>query len=418
MSDEWAETTLGEVADYINGYPFKPADLNGSQIPVIRIKQLLDVGAEVDYTDLNVPDKVLISDGDLIFSWSGSLASRIWDRGNAALNQHLFRVVEKPGVSRGWLHLALDHAVNDLMDKTHGTTMKHVTKGVLESHRVALPPLVVQRRIVDLMTHLDNHLTNLRTERETAAEIRRSMLGNLLARDVSIPGEYDSLLSEVNASSQQTLRTVESTIGDEWIEATLGETSLITIGRTPPRKERKYWTTDLTNPFCTIADMDALMLNPSREGVTQTAITEGKAKRVPAGSLLMSFKLTIGRVGFATRDIYPNEAIAWIKVTDSRVNERFLALWLGSQDLTAGSGRAVKGDTLNSESLRAISFPVPSLAVQRRIVDLMTHLGDLEMQLDDEIRRNVELRSALLSLLLSDQVSIPDSYDSLLMEVA
>lgn len=167
MNDEWVETTLGEVADFTNGYPFKPADLHGTTLPVIRIRQLLDAEAETDFTDVEVPARNLIHNGDLIFSWSGTLASRFWNRGPAALNQHLFRVTAKSGSDLGWVHLALDHAIEELSTKTHGTTMKHVTKKVLESHGVIRPPLFVQRRIVDLMTHLDSHLANLRTERDT-----------------------------------------------------------------------------------------------------------------------------------------------------------------------------------------------------------------------------------------------------------
>jgi len=158
----------------------------------------------------------------------------------------------------------------------------------------------------------------------------------------------------------------------------------IQIGRTPPRKEARYWTQDLERPFCTIADMADRHINPSREGVTQAAESEGRAKRVPAGALLMSFKLTIGRVGFAARDLFPNEAIAWLSSADPALNEEFLALWLEAQDLSQGSGRAVKGSTLNSDSLRAIPVMVPPLEVQRRIVDLIGSIDESVVRLDQE----------------------------------
>lgn len=203
MNEDWVEATLGDVANFVNGYPFKPEHLNGSQLPVIRIKQLLDGNSEVDYTDISVPEKNLIQDGDLIFSWSGTLASRFWNRGPAVLNQHLFRVTPNEGSDLGWVHLALDHAIEDLLTKTHGTTMKHITKKVLESHQVARPPLLVQRRIVDLMTHLDAHIANLAgagmltagIEGETQAlqALRKVLLGQLLAGQINIPNSYDLL---------------------------------------------------------------------------------------------------------------------------------------------------------------------------------------------------------------------------------
>ncbi len=116
----------------------------------------------------------------------------------------------------------------------------------------------------------------------------------------------------------------------DWAKKTLGEVAEITIGKTPPRKDPRYWTSDLERPFCTIADMDGRLIDPKREGVTALAESEGKAKRFPAGALLMSFKLTIGRIGFAAQDIFPNEAIAWLCTKSPNLDERFLALWLAS----------------------------------------------------------------------------------------
>lgn len=159
----------------------------------------------------------------------------------------------------------------------------------------------------------------------------------------------------------------------------MGEVANLTIGRTPPRGESRFWTNDLTRPFCTIADMPegGGRFTPVREGVTEAAEKEGKAKRVAAGSLLMSFKLTIGRVAFPSEDVFPNEAIVHIQPPDNGpVTKEYLALWLSSQDLTEGSGRAVKGKTLNGKSLKAIPVVYPPLSVQRRIVGLMEHLDN------------------------------------------
>ncbi|MGI8757481.1 MAG: restriction endonuclease subunit S [Acidimicrobiales bacterium] len=183
-----------------------------------------------------------------------------------------------------------------------------------------------------------------------------------------------------------------------WPTTTLGEVAALSVGRTPPRKDARYWTTDLDRPFCTIADMDALQVNPKREGVTALAEKEGKARRVPAGSLLMSFKLTIGRVGFASRDLFPNEAIVWIQ-PNLVLDNRFLAIWLGHHDLTAGSGRAVKGNTLNSESLRAIPVALPPLDEQRRIVDLIDALDEQMASLVGVVDRGRVLLGRLRSSL-------------------
>ena len=157
----------------------------------------------------------------------------------------------------------------------------------------------------------------------------------------------------------------------------MGEIAELVIGKTPPRNDLRYWSTqDLTRPFCTIADMMSSHIVPSREGVTELAEAENKARRVPTGSLLMSFKLTLGRIGFAGVDLFPNEAIVWIRPRVRDALLEYLALWLSDLDLEQFSGRAVKGNTLNGQALRSIPIRLPSLAEQRRIVDLLSGVGD------------------------------------------
>ena len=192
--DGWVETTLDEIAYYINGYPFKPADLGEVGLPVIRIKQLLDPYEPVDRTQTSTPDRCLLSDGDIVFSWSGTLAVRIWNRGPAKLNQHLFRVVEKKGVNKGIIPLILDHAIKELEKKSHGTTMKHITKQTLLPHKIHLPPLVEQKRIVEIMLLMDDVVQKSEFAFNQAKDLRSGLLSDLLSGEHEIPSSYDKVI--------------------------------------------------------------------------------------------------------------------------------------------------------------------------------------------------------------------------------
>jgi type I restriction enzyme S subunit len=172
----WIETTLGDIAEYINGYPFKPGDLGDDGTAVIRIKQLLDPLEKVDRTTAAVPERCILSNGDIVFSWSGTLAVRVWNRGHAYLNQHLFRVVEKTGVSHEWLPLVIDHAIKDLLEKSHGTTMKHITKQTLLPHQVFLPPLDEQQRIVDEISKIDVLIQETNSALTATQQLRSALL--------------------------------------------------------------------------------------------------------------------------------------------------------------------------------------------------------------------------------------------------
>jgi type I restriction enzyme S subunit len=199
-----------------------------------------------------------------------------------------------------------------------------------------------------------------------------------------------------------------------WTEAMLGEIADIEIGRTPSRSDPSYWTKDLTRPFCTIADMDAVLgVRPQREGVTEKAEREKKAKRVPAGSLLMSFKLTIGRTAIAEVDVFPNEAIAWVEPRSELVLRDYLRLFLPTIDFEQHIGVAVKGKTLNKESLKALPVLLPSLDEQLRMIDFV-RITDRALLAAREQERQLEMvRSSLIAALVSGH-EIPESYDRLL----
>lgn len=193
--NDWQVTTLGEVADYQNGFPFKPEHLAGSALPVIRIRQLLDEAEAPDRTDIAVSERHRIDDGDIIFSWSATLAVRIWNRGPAALNQHLFKVLAKPQVEPAWLALALDDAIRDLTGKAHGTTMKHITKSALSAHAISLPPRKEQLRIADLVGSFDKQIASLDSQIDSAQSFCAGVLSELLSGERLLDESYDVAVS-------------------------------------------------------------------------------------------------------------------------------------------------------------------------------------------------------------------------------
>lgn len=143
--------SLWRLADYVNGFPFKPDDFDSEGVPVVRIRQLVNGAAEVDLTRRSVPQRHQIRAGDLIFSWSGSLAIRVWDREPAWLNQHLFRVVPVQGVHQGWLRWVLDHSIERFQGMMHGSAMTHLTLEMLKQVLLPVPSFDEQRRIADFL---------------------------------------------------------------------------------------------------------------------------------------------------------------------------------------------------------------------------------------------------------------------------
>jgi type I restriction enzyme M protein len=153
----WPQASIGELCELINGRAFKPSDWERKEsggLPIIRIQNLNDPLAEFNYYSKPVSENLIVNTGDLLFSWSGSRGTsfgpHIWVRGRGILNQHIFRVIHSDRVIRQFFYLVLSRAVAEVENNLHGGVgLVHITKGDLERIKVPIPPLEVQRRIVD-----------------------------------------------------------------------------------------------------------------------------------------------------------------------------------------------------------------------------------------------------------------------------
>ncbi len=191
----------------------------------------------------------------------------------------------------------------------------------------------------------------------------------------------------------------------EWDVKTLDEICTLQIGRTPRRSNQDYWANG-TNTWATIADMDSRSISSSKEQVSDKAIEDNKVVLVPKGSLLMSFKLTIGKLAFAEEDLFTNEAIVALNIKSKfqeEIEPDYLYWVLQAVPLEKESIFAVKGRTLNTEKLKRIEMPIPERDVQRRIVArieaLLAEVREMR-ELHDEITADT---ARLMTLVIEER---------------
>lgn len=155
-----------------------------------------------------------------------------------------------------------------------------------------------------------------------------------------------------------------------WRNCSISELCDVTIGATPSRRNPEYWNGE--HPWVTVSELNGGIVTATRERITDLGVANSSSKLIKAGTLLFSFKLSIGKMGFAGVDLYTNEAIAAFTIRDeSLLNKRFLYYFLMAADSLAPINVAAKGRLLNKSALQKLRIPHPPLSEQRRIVDIL-----------------------------------------------
>ena len=147
---------LGDLATYINGYAFKPDDWTTEGLPIIRIQNLTGTNEAYNYYNGEYPKQVEINNGDVLISWSASLGVYLWDRGKSLLNQHIFKVVfDKLPVDKNYFIVAVSQKLSEMIEKTHGATMKHIVKKDFDNTLIAYPQKDEQERFAAFVRQSD-----------------------------------------------------------------------------------------------------------------------------------------------------------------------------------------------------------------------------------------------------------------------
>ncbi len=178
------QVALSRLASYANGRAFKPEEMTPVGLPIIRIRQMVDRTAETDLYDGPVDARHLVKDGDLLFSWSATLAVDLWDRGPGVLNQHLFNVHPANGIDKRWLRWGLLTSIPRFRTLMHGSAMTHITKEMLRDVALPVPSLDEQCCIADFLDDhvaLLDHAIKLRQQQiALTEEHRRAVIANVM----------------------------------------------------------------------------------------------------------------------------------------------------------------------------------------------------------------------------------------------
>ncbi|MCL5979364.1 MAG: restriction endonuclease subunit S [Gammaproteobacteria bacterium] len=200
IPEGWEVKSLDSIGNFLNGLAMQkfPANRLSGSLPVIKIAQLRsgDISG-ADVASREIPSQYIVHDGDILFSWSGSLECVLWSCGDGALNQHLFKVTPKPNYPR-WLCYFGIHIFLDLFREIaagKATTMGHIQRHHLSDAKLALPGASNLDTMNRPMQFIFEAIWLRTVEARKLSFLRDTLLPKLISGEIRVP-EAEKLVED------------------------------------------------------------------------------------------------------------------------------------------------------------------------------------------------------------------------------
>jgi type I restriction enzyme, S subunit len=429
IPDNWCWVRLGEVTEVKGGKRIpvgKKLTKENTGYKYIRVADMQNgsvIDTDIHYVPADVYPKIrnyTISSGDIYITCAGSIGRvgvipEVFNEANLTENADKLTFWM---LNKGWLVFALDSPFvqSEIAKVTTKVGQPKLAIKRIKNLILPLPTMKEQHRIVERLEEiilevekLEKDELNLDTlQKSFPKKMKDSILqyavqGKLTeqlksdgnARDLlkEIQKEKIRLIKEGKVKKKKPLPEIKKDdipfdIPENWCWVRFGNVVNYQMGKTPPRQESSYWGNDI--PWVSIADMfENGVIIHTKENISSKAFKQIFKKNIsPKGTLIMSFKLTIGRVSILGLDATHNEAIISIFPNIKKdIFKQYLFKILPMVSKWGHSKDAIKGKTLNSTSLNNMMFPLPPLAEQRRIVERLDQLLPLCSKIDELCKR-------------------------------
>jgi Restriction endonuclease S subunits len=186
----WRKTPMTSVADFVNGFAFKPEHLGDSGLPVVKIPELRSgITSKTPFNPGHiVPQRNHITTGDVIFSWSATLLVNEWGEGPALLNQHLFKVIPHNELHKRLVRFAVEAAIPELTGHAVGATMQHIRRSALDNHLMLVPDDITAAAFAGQADPMMDAVLNLTAQNRELTQARDLLLPKLMSGQLDVSG--------------------------------------------------------------------------------------------------------------------------------------------------------------------------------------------------------------------------------------
>ncbi len=393
---EWIETILKDIADVQTG-PFGSQLKNEQYIkggtPVVTVEHISDFKiADFDYPSVTDEDlqrlkKYTLNAGDIVFTRVGSVDLSAYIKPHQSgwmFSSRMLRVRPHKNIDSHFLAYYFQQKAfrEYILSIAVGATMPSINTEILKGLPVSFPPLPEQEAIGGVLSSLDDKIDLLHRQNITLEAMAEALFRQWFVEEAQ----------------------------EDWEEVKLGDVFDVGIGRTPPRKESKWFTIDPNDiKWISIRDIGngGVYINNTSEYITQQAVETFNIPVIPENTVILSFKLTMGRVAITTEKMLSNEAIAHFKIKeDSNFYSEYLYLFLKSFNFDSLGSTSSIATAVNSKMIKEIEMPSPDkekLLAFKKIAE--TQFSKIKENIS-QIRTLTQLRDTLLPKLMSGEVRV------------
>ena len=283
-----------------------------------------------------------------------------------------------------FLYYTLLHNQFYIYSQTRRTSIPRLSQDVVANMLIPFPPLHEQQAIADTLTVFDTHITNL---------------AELIAKKKAIrDGALEDLMSG---------RTRLKGFSGEWTVKKLGECVTILQGGTPSTLNRSYWGGDIV--WVTPSEITALKsmyISDSERKITRDGLIHSSATLVPAGTILLCSRATIGELAIATRQMTTNQGFKNLLCKENIYNVflAYLLLTLKKKLISLANGTTFL--ELSKQNLTDVEIPLPPLDEQQAIAETLTAFDDEIASLEAERSKIIQIRDGAMNDLLTGKVRL------------
>lgn len=259
---------------------------------------------------------------------------------------------------------------------------------------ILIPPLSEQKKIASILSTIDNLIQNIDYLINSYTLLKKGLMQTLLTKGIR---------------HTEFKKTQCGEIPKEWNIKKIKDVVNISIGGTPSRNRPELWdkNKENNNIWVSIKDLSSVFkyISDSSEYISDLGVNSSNAKLVKKDTVLMSFKLTIGKTAITKRDLYTNEAIASFEILNKNVldlNYLYYKLPFLSYDLD----QAIKGQTLNKEKINNTFIPIPSFDEQQKISEILSIVDDQVFLFNNKKENFKLLKKGIMQQLLTGKIRV------------